>query len=441
MTAVKKIFLSVFVNKNFLKLWLAQILSQSSVNILTFVLAISAYNATKSNGAVSYVIISFGVAALIFGAPAGVIVDYLDNKKTLVWSIILRALFILILLFATNNLLVTVALAFILNSITQFFFPAEASAIPLIVKRGDLLSANSIYSMTYFIAQIIGFVSAGFLLEMLQFNFTIVFLTILFLISAYLVYTINFPPSEKIKLNLSKLSDQVILEFKKGVSYIKRHNNVKLPIYYLALSQVLTGTLLTLLPGYAVEVLGLKVEQTSLYLVAPVAVGMVIGSIYLNRFGKKLNRDKIVNIGFIGGFISLAMLSVIHRVGFEMFSRNIQISKNLPFAYNTFLGVDLLFFSILFMGCAGLFNAFIIIVNNTRLQSKTEEKMRGRIYGVLQTGVTIAAFLPILLAGHLADVFGINKIIFAIALLMLMAYAVVKPRHADHRSTTVNRPF
>ena len=421
---------SVFSNNKFMKLWSAQVLSQVTVNILNFVLAVSVYNMTKSNSAVSYIVISFGLAAFLFGAPAGVIVDYLDNKKTLILSILFRALFVLSLLFISHSIVLTILLAFILNSITQFFFPAEASSIPLIVKNENLLQANALYSMTYFAAQIIGYVSAGIILNVLSFNFTIFLMSACFLIAVFLIYKIDFPIEEKAKITWEKVKKEIVNDFSKGLTYIYKNAKIKEPLAYLAMSQVLSAAFLTLIPGYAVEVLGLKVEDTSLYLIAPAAFGMLLGGLYLNIFGRKINRRKLIDIGAKGAFLSFALLALLQRVPFSSLSNQLEFSDTISNAYNRFLGVDLLIFGVFFMILAGISNAFIIIVNNTRLQMRTNSDLRGRVYGVLQTIVTVSAFVPVIMAGRLADVIGINLVIFAVAVLILSIHLVIRYKYS-----------
>ncbi|MFO0174030.1 MAG: MFS transporter, partial [Aphanizomenon sp.] len=53
--------------------------------------------------------------------------------------------------------LVILAVTFLVSTLTQFFAPAEQSAIPLVVKEQDLLSANSLYTTTMMASVIVGF--------------------------------------------------------------------------------------------------------------------------------------------------------------------------------------------------------------------------------------------------------------------------------------------
>src|SRR5215471_279217 len=127
-------FRSVLENRSFVLLWLAQLLSQLVFNagnygVIAYVTAL-----THSTIMVSFAIISFTLPALPFSLLAGAIVDHL-NKRFVLWvSNILRAavtgVIVLALLLNPYTPVWLFFLAFALSLITQFFIPAEASAIP-----------------------------------------------------------------------------------------------------------------------------------------------------------------------------------------------------------------------------------------------------------------------------------------------------------------------
>ncbi|HLD24611.1 MAG TPA: MFS transporter, partial [Patescibacteria group bacterium] len=70
----------VFSNRLFLRLWMSQMTSQLSSNILIFLLALLVYKQTGSNVAVSGLFLSYGLPSLLFGVIAGTIVDRLDRR-------------------------------------------------------------------------------------------------------------------------------------------------------------------------------------------------------------------------------------------------------------------------------------------------------------------------------------------------------------------------
>ncbi len=57
---------------------------------------------------------------------------------------------------------------FLVSTLTQFFAPAEQTAIPLIVPRSQLLPANSLYTTTMMVLLIVGFAVGEPLLALVQ---------------------------------------------------------------------------------------------------------------------------------------------------------------------------------------------------------------------------------------------------------------------------------
>ena len=377
----------------FVKLWLAQVFSQLALNTFNFVLAIAIYESTKSNQSVSLVVISFGLAAFIFGVAAGVIVDNLNLKNVLFVTTIARFFVVITFLFFTGSFWGTLIVAFSLNAVSQFFFPAESAVIPSIVSKKNLLPANSLYTMSYYITQVIGYVGAGTLIGLVGYQNSIIVLAILFLLSAFFILMVKIPkkvvPAE---IELIKINKKIQKGFKDCLVYIKENREVQRALIYLGGSQIIVGMFVSLLPGYAVEVLNIDVHKTGLYLVGPSIIGMISAGFFLSVFGKDKNEELMMKCGVFGAAVSVLLMS---------------LSMNV-------------FASGLTMFVVGFFNSIIVIIGNTMLQSQTTESMRGRIYGVLQTIVTIFALVPVVLVGYLADSVGINIVLVFVSIFILL---------------------
>jgi MFS family permease len=146
---------------SFLFLWLAQAFTQIGGNMVIFGLTIIIAGSTNSTAAVSALILTFLVPAVLFSALAGVFVDRLDRRLVLIGTNVLRGVaFVGVFLVGTN-----LALIYLLNiftsTVTVFFSPAEASMIPKVVPRKQLLAANGIFTLTLNAAFAIGFALLG----------------------------------------------------------------------------------------------------------------------------------------------------------------------------------------------------------------------------------------------------------------------------------------
>src|SRR3989344_770974 len=166
----KPTFASVIKNRGFRFLWINQILIQLAFNTLNFALLIWVFKLTDSNFAVSALMIAIYLPALLFGMLAGVYVDIANRKKIILTIDFLFALAFLAFLFIKGSFPLLLIGTFFVNSLAQFFMPTESSSIPLLVKKKQLLLANSLFSITLYGSFMIGFALAGPLMSIFGIN-------------------------------------------------------------------------------------------------------------------------------------------------------------------------------------------------------------------------------------------------------------------------------
>ena len=141
-------FAAVVKNRDFFVLWMAQIVSQTAQNGIHFVQIVLIETLTRSTAHMAVMILSFSLPAVILSSVAGIAVDRLSNKWVMMASNAIRVLtvatYILVLdrLGGWSLLLVIYGVTFISSAIGQFFAPAEATTIPLLVGEERLLTAK-----------------------------------------------------------------------------------------------------------------------------------------------------------------------------------------------------------------------------------------------------------------------------------------------------------
>ena len=152
--------LAVFRNPAFLRLWLSQAATQIGGNMVLFGLTVIV-SSTQPNTAVSLLILSFLVPAVLFSAVAGVYVDRIDRRLVLITTNILRGFAMIGLFLVGDHFLAILLLNIFVSTVTVFFAPAEAAMIPEVVPRRQLLSANGVFTLTLNAAFAIGFALLG----------------------------------------------------------------------------------------------------------------------------------------------------------------------------------------------------------------------------------------------------------------------------------------
>ena len=128
---------------------------RSFVVLVTLLVSTQAFALSNSNTAVSLIMISFTVPSVLFSAVAGVYVDRKQKRIVLTVTNALRAGTMLLYIFFTGSnfgvfaLIVIYLTTLVFSSVSQFFNPAESTEIPLLVKRNQLLAANSLFNFTF----------------------------------------------------------------------------------------------------------------------------------------------------------------------------------------------------------------------------------------------------------------------------------------------------
>lgn len=411
--------LHAFSEKSFLYLWIGEIFTQLASNLLNFLLILVIYNQTHSNTAVSGIVISFTMPAIFFGSIAGVYVDHWNKKKVLITVNILRAILLVVLAFSLHNLAMVYFLSFTIAVLTQFFIPAESPLIPLVVHNKNLLSANALFGMGIFGSILLAYVLSGPLLIMLRPVSTLIALAVMMIIGAVFISLIT--PTYA-KARLVKEEDDTKLNISKDLrhtfSLITRTKEIYRSIFLLALSQTLILVVATIAPGYANQVIGINVEDFPLLFVAPAAFGVIIGAISLVQIFHSHPKEKVITFGILVSGIAMLLLPFGSRVASRGFI--IALNEYLPHL----LTINILHIIVLVAFVLGFANSLVFVPANTILQEKTEDEVRGKIYGFLNSIVGAFSLIPILLAGGLSDIFGVSSVLVGIGIFLLLLAAI-----------------
>lgn len=397
----------------FTYLWITQVLTQISVNMLVFILAVLVYEKTRSNTAVSLLFVTVGLPAALFGAISGVVVDRMRKRQALLLSTLVRAILIGLVFFYRHNIGYIYILVALISTVSQLFVPAEASLIPKFVPQHLLLSANSLFTMTFYSAIIGGFVAGGPLLSLLGTDLLLVSLVLTFVIAWLMLLLL---PGEKNHVDLyGKFTFPHLLhDLRSGIGYIVKIPVVVQAILLLTLAQAIIAIIATLGPGFADRVLLIKLTDASVLILGPAAAGMVVGAIFVGSVGMRFRKKWLINTGI---FLSSLLLLL---VAFLIRSRSYHsISLFFEEIFSVSLERGLLPLSVLSFFFMGFANSLIDVSCNTVLQEQTSDQVRGRVYGILQSLIGGVAILPVVVSGVVADLFGVGKIIFVLGLTLL----------------------
>ncbi len=423
-------FQSLFKNRNFLLLWLAQLTSMTILNASNYAIIVLIEEITGSTTLIALAIISFSIPAVIIGAPAGVFVDHRNKRRVLFYSNILRAIatfgFVISLVLNRNELITIFLLTFLISSIGQFFTPAEGASIPLLVDEGELTSALSLFNITFMLSQAIGFIVLAPIILSLLPSFTIgtipifpaevlyTIIAVMYLVSALLIALIPSKAfterkrerDEQAGANAIGALQNVWNEVREGWSFIRHNNQLFLAVVQLSFAGVLLLVVGELATPLVTRLFGLPASLMAIVF-APAGVGLVVGSILMPRVLQRISKELAIFTGSLVIAVSIVLLPLSTLLAHYLEKHGISSRP-------IYLGaVPLIMF------IAGIAIDFINIPAQTAIQESTPEWIKGRVLA-LQLMLYNACSIPILLfIGGIADAFGIDKVIYLISVVIL----------------------
>jgi len=415
-------FAAVLANRYFLRLWMAQALSQTAQSGIHFVQMVLIERLTSSTTHVGLMILAFSLPGVIFSAVAGVVVDRFPKKWILVGSNALRVLTVssylwcLAVLDGWWLLLAIYAVTFISSSIGQFFMPAEGATIPLLVGKEGLLAANSLFNLTLTIAQLIGLmVLAPLGVKLIGEQGTFAIIAFLYLSAALLVSGLPKDSPPKRRPSTQSAYKSAWQDLQEGWQFVASHPGVYLPMSQLTLISTLLMVLVMLAPGFSARVLGMAPED-AIFIFAPAGLGMLVASFVAGRYGHLIRRETIVSVGLGGMALGFAAMGWVSRGHLKEMQPLFDMYPEVTITVTTAL-----------MGLAlflGFVMALVNIVAQTSLQERSPAEIRGRVYAVQFMLSNLVAIPPLLTIGGLADLIGIPRVTYLLGGLIVLVWGV-----------------
>lgn len=414
---------SLFSNRGFCMLWLAQIFSQFADRIIFVVfvtiIALNFDPSGKSTSLQSWLYISFTIPAILLTAIAGVFIDKWNKKGIMIVTNILRGIIILLLPFFDTTLLGLYALAFLISSVTQFFVPAEAAIIPSVANKYQLLTANSLFATTMMASLIFGFALGDPMINICGINYVHWGIAAFFFASAFCLVFVEYKP-----VVLSKEANNAFLDnLKEGLIYIKDNPIVRSAMLKLAV-------LFSVIVMLSIMSIGLSQKylypsnpalgaQKFAYIVVFCGVGMVIGAFLVGHQFRKAERHLLGYVGIFTCGIALLLFSLLPFIPqvsvFHFHTKSVFVFylEQFDFTYP-------MLYSYIVATLIGISTAFIAIPTQTILHTEIAPEVRGKVFGILFTLLSTSSAFPVLIAAWGAEILGVARMIFVISLPILL---------------------
>jgi predicted MFS family arabinose efflux permease len=292
--------------------------------------------------------------------------------------------------------LIVVTLLF--SSVGQVFAPAEAASIPSLVGRQQITEATSVFMTTVIVTLVLGVPAATLAIAFIGGDGPFFIAAALFALAAFFIW--------RMKTNLkakpaTPVAPHILRELKEGLAILRGSPALRLGLYQLALALVVVFTIFALGPVYMVRVLQRSDQQTYILLV-PAMVGLVGVAGVLGQV-RTFPRAAVLVAAVLTTGVTLLLMGVLPSVLQGFGARSLM----LPFA----VALAVVFGSAL---------AAILVPAFTVLQEKTTEEARGRIFGGIFTVINAAVAVPLLLAGIVSDLVGVDRAVAALGVILIL---------------------
>ncbi|MGD9014562.1 MAG: MFS transporter [Candidatus Omnitrophota bacterium] len=398
-------FTEVLKNRNFFFLWLGQIISQFGERLAQMALIGLVYMQAPGSTIQLTKILSFTILPVfLIGPVAGVYVDRWDRRQTMFVCDFLRASLVLLIplfLLLQKPFSLIYILIFIIFSVGRFFIPAKLSILPDLVKKENLLIANSLINTTAMIAAVIGFGIGGLLVEWLGAKGGFCLNAAGFFISGTLIFSIR--KRKAVHLRIKQLSREivevikksVIQEIKEGIVYFIKQKNVRLTGAIMFFLGGALGAIYVVMIVFVQEALQSATRDLG-FIIMFLGAGLFVGSLIYGRFGQRISHFKAIFFSLIltGLMLAVFVLGLTH--------------------YPYFLVAGSLAVIL------GMVVSPIVISCTTLIHKSSQDQMMGRVFTSLEVLLHLGFFLFMFLSGFLAKWIPPNNILMVVAGLFIL---------------------
>lgn len=418
-------FRDVLKNRNFLFLWLGQVVSNFGDRLSQMALVALVYQRNPGSEIALAKLISFTIIPVfIIGPIAGVWVDRLNRRNVMIISDVFRGVLVLSipLFIKLNQILPVYFVIFILFSVSRFFIPSKMAIIPELVPRDKLLVANTLNDATHMIGNVVGLVVAGIIVNIAYIGaiggFYIDSLT--FFVSAFLITMMvksDFIRAVRSDLETTKqaignsIRKSIFSEIREGLQYLAKYSDMRFVIYVFFVLMAGLGTISCVIIVFVQKAFGTSTRDLG-FLGMFLVGGLLAGSVLYGRLGQNIPKRKAINLSFIttGLFIIIFTVSVYHYP-------NLLVAG----AISALLGMAI---------------SPIMVSTNTLTHETIPEGARGRIFSSLEAVIHIAFIVFMFVAAYAAkfiDRFWI--LVVSGAIFSLCGLAGILPQKGSRKIT------
>ena len=399
--------------RRFFTFWFAQALSMIGSNLAQFAITWWMTKATGSATVLATATLFAILPGVVLGPLAGVFVDRWNRRAIMLVADGVGALSaaLLVLLFWTDTIAVwhIYAITFVRSLAGTFHFTAVQSSTSLMVPKEQLARIAGLNQTLQGINMVVAPPLGALLLELLALPGMMAIDVVTALLAMALVFTITIPQPQAATTATKQLS--VLADLSTGLRYIWHWPGLFLGMCLSSFLNFLLNPAFSLLPilvtnHFQGDALQFATLNTTL------GLGFVVGGVLLSVWGGFKRRIYTAVTGIVGMSIGTLLIAIAPADGYWVAVAGMAIFGILnPIANGPFMAI---------------------------MQAVVAPEMQGRFFTVMNTMSAAMSPLGLLLAGPVADAFGVQIwfLIGAIGLLVIGGLFLLIPslrKLEDHR--------
>lgn len=382
--------------RDFGLLFSGQVISQIGDSLNKVALLWFVYELTGSAIKMAVIGLLQTIPPLLFGPVIGVYLDRLPKKAVMIWVDLVRTLMILCIpaFYAMNALTLPrlYLLVFLIAIVSTVFGPALASAVPHLVNRSQLTSANALIQSTTYIGIVVGPAASGLGIALIGAQNVLYIDAATFLVSALCLMLIRVRASGAVT-GQSAVSQTFSHELLVGFRFVfLQHRTIFILMMTATLYSLGASAFVFLLPVFAKQALRVgSVELGVLW--SALGVGMLVTSAWLAwvKQDDLRNRLRMISGSMAIGGLAVCWLSLLET----------------PLLATVLM--------IIIGGSTALFTPIVWAL----LQEMTPAHLLGRVFTTFSTGSMSSAMAGMAGFGWAADRVGAAASLIGIGLILL----------------------
>ena len=426
-------------NEPFRRLLVSRATGQLAQTALLYALLIWVVQKTNSSIHTTLLVTAFTLPAIVVGLPAGALAESLPRRPLLVLGYIIRAVVVGAILYFRNDIWFVYLLLLILSTIGQLTGPAESAAVPVMVEREQVPSANSFFVLSVMVGQVGGAVIlAPFLLKIFGVPTVLAVAAAVFLLAAGVVYGVKGLQKARAAAAGDRVSRPgITAALAEGWRVLGSSNKAFMALVYLTIGATLTRSLAVLAPQYTHDVLGIEVEN-AVFVMAPAAIGSLLALLLTPLLARMLGASRAAALGFVLlllGFIGLGLVVYVRAFILDHLDLGISFVEDK-------VGVSsVITIAMILAVPVGMAVTMVLVACKAVLNQEAPQGTQARVFAT-QSAVSDALSLPpLFVIGAIGELAGPRAVLLVAAAASLFAaiYLGVSRRRTSQRRGTSTR--